>query len=75
MDNCSLGVIANSWLAEWVRWRTHAGILRFGRSVMRVDGWIPRRQMLWSVFDGMLLLRFITNKRHGGGVVVEDLWF
>ena len=42
---------------------------------MRVDGWIPRRQMLWSVFDGMLLLRVITNKRRGGGVVAEDLWF
>jgi len=41
---------------------------------MRLDGWIPRRQMLWSVFDGLLLLRVITNKRHGGGVVVDVLF-
>ena len=40
---------------------------------MRVDVWIPQWQMLLSVFDGLLLLRFITNKRHGGGVVDEDL--
>ena len=29
--------------------------------------------MLLSVFDGLLLLRFVTNKHHGGGVVDEDL--
>ena len=40
---------------------------------MGLDGWVPRRQILWSVFDGLLLLRVMANKCHGGGVVVEDL--